>query len=136
MGRAFAKYFEDNRISPFSTPYEVRNDQDYIVKWYRETHDLHHVLTGYATDALGEMELQAFAWGNLGLRTSPFILFFAALLRPHGLPPIWKYSARLRDAYRRGKAARSLFSVRYEQSMEKTVDELRAALGIPVRAPG
>lgn len=131
VGRAFAQYFIDNKIQPFATPYEVRNDLDYVVKWYRETHDLHHVLTGYATDAIGEMEVQAFAWGNLGLRTSPFILFFAALLRPHGLPPIWKYSDRLRDAYERGKASKNLFSVRYEQFMEKTVDELRDALEIP-----
>lgn len=131
VGRAFAKYFEDNKLHPFSTPYELRNDQDYIVKWYRETHDLHHVLTGYTTDSLGEMELQAFAWGNLGLRTSRFILFFAALLRPHGLPPIWRYAARLRAAYRRGRASKNLFSVRYEQHMETTVDALRALLAIP-----
>jgi ubiquinone biosynthesis protein COQ4 len=134
VGRAFAKYFSDNKISPFSTPYEVRNDQDYVVKWYRETHDLHHVLTGYATDAIGEMELQAFAWGNLGLRTSQFILLVAALVRPHKLPPIWKYSDRLRDAYRRGKASKNLFSARYEQSMEKTLDQMRAELAIPPRA--
>lgn len=130
VGRAFAQYFIDNRIHPFSSPYEVRNDLDYVVKWYRETHDLHHVLTGYATDALGEMELQAFAWGNLGLRTSPFILFFAALLRPHHLPPIWRYSDRLRAAYRRGKASKSLLSVRYERSMAQPVEALRAALGL------
>lgn len=30
--------------------------------------DMVHVLTGYDTDALGEMELQAFALGNLQLR--------------------------------------------------------------------
>lgn len=134
VGRAFAQYFIDNKIQPFATPYEVRNDLDYVVKWYRETHDLHHVLTGYATDSMGEMELQAFVWGNLGLRTSPFILLFAALLRPHNLPAIWKYADRLRDAYARGKATKNLFSVRYERSMALTVEALRDALQIPPRA--
>ncbi len=131
VGRAFAQYFADNKIQPFDTPYEIRNDVDYLVKWYRETHDLHHVLTGYATDSLGEMELQAFVAGNLGLRTSLLILMFAAVLRPHGLPPIWKYSGRLRAAYRRGKQTENLFRVRYERFMEAPVDSLRAELKLP-----
>lgn len=131
VGHAFARYFADNGIAPFESPYEVRNDVDYLVKWYRETHDLHHVVTGYATDALGEMELQAFAMGNLGLRSSALILTFAAVLRPHGLPPIWKYVHRLRAAYRRGKATRRLFEVRYERFLEGPVQALRDALNIP-----
>ena len=44
LGNAFARYFSDNGIQPFESPYEVRNDVDYLVKWYRETHDLHHVV--------------------------------------------------------------------------------------------
>lgn len=131
VGRAFAEYFAQNKISPFSTPYEIRNDVDYLIKWYRETHDLHHILTGYSTDAVGEMEVQAFALGNLGFRVSVMILGFAALLRPHNLPPMWKYWARLKIAYRRGKASENLFKVRYEQHLESTVDTLRAALRIP-----
>jgi len=131
VGRAFAEYFAKNKIEPFSSPYEIRNEVDYLIKWYRETHDLHHVLTGYATDAVGEMELQAFALGNLGFRVSVMILGFAALLRPHGLPPMWKYWSRLEAAYRRGKASNNLFTVRYDQQLESTVEELRAALRIP-----
>lgn len=131
VGRAFAQYFADNKILPFESTFPVRNDTDYLVRWYRETHDLHHVLTGYATHALGEMELQAFAMGNLGLRTSAFILTFAALLRPHGLPAIWKYSRRLRKAYRRGKQSENLFNVRYERFFEAPVESLRQALRIP-----
>lgn len=131
VGRAFAAYFEQNKIEPFSTPYEIRNEVDYLIKWYRETHDLHHVLTGYAIDAVGEMEVQAFALGNLGFRVSMMILCFAALLRPHNLPPMWKYWDRLKVAYRRGKASENLFTVRYEQHFEATVESLRAKLRIP-----
>lgn len=131
VGRAFADYFVQNKIEPFSTPYEVRNDVDYLIKWYRETHDLHHILTGYATDAVGEMELQAFALGNMGFRVSVMILFFAALLRPHNLPPMWKYWSRLEAAHRRGKQSANLFQARYEQYLEASVESLRTALRIP-----
>ncbi|MDP1827465.1 MAG: Coq4 family protein [Archangium sp.] len=135
VGRAFAEYFVQNKIEPFSTPYVIRNDVDYLIKWYRETHDLHHVLTGYATDAVGEMELQAFALGNMGFRVSVMILCFAALLRPHNLPPMWKYWGRLKSAYRRGKASENLFDVRYDQYLEAKVEALQQALRIPPPAP-
>ena len=134
VGREFARYFEKNGIAPFESPYEVRNPVDYLVKWYRETHDLHHLLTGYATDSLGEMEVQAFVLGNLGLKSAALILFFAAVARPHGLPPIWKYTGKLRDAYRRGKASRNLFDVRYDRFLEEPVEALQTALHIPPAA--
>ena len=131
LGRAFAEYFAQNRIEPFSTPYEIRNEVDYLIKWYRETHDLHHILTGYSTDAVGEMEVQAFALGNMGFRVSVMILAFAALLRPHRLPPMWTYWDRLKLAWRRGKASKNLFDARYEQYLEQPVEALRRALEIP-----
>ncbi|OJH41714.1 Coq4 family protein [Cystobacter ferrugineus] len=130
LGNAFARYFSDNGISPFESPYEVRNDVDYLVKWYRETHDLHHVVTGYATDAVGEMELQAFVAGNLGLRTSILILLFAAVLQPHGLPPFWKYAGKLRAAYRRGQRSEKLIRIRYERFWAAPVDAVRRQLGL------
>jgi ubiquinone biosynthesis protein COQ4 len=135
MGHAFAQYFVDNRIKPFESGYQVRNDTDYLVKWYRETHDLHHVVTGYRTDALGEMELQAFMAANLGLRTSLVILMFAAVLRPHGLPPMWRYFDKLKAAHARGKASVSVLRLRYERLMEVPVEAVRAQLKLPPLAP-
>jgi len=135
LGNAFARYFSDNGIQPFESPYEVRNDVDYLIKWYRETHDLHHVVTGYRTDALGEMELQAFVAGNLGLRTSILILLFAAVLRPHGLPPFWKYVRKVRAAYRRGQQSEKLVRMRYERLWAAQVEAVRQQLRIPSLTP-
>ena len=131
VGRAYAQYYADNEILPFESPYEVRNDGDYLIKWYRETHDLHHIVTGYGTDPVGEMELQAFALGNLGFRHALFILTLTAVMRPLGIPPVWTYWSRLRAAYRRGKRAQNLFSVRYERYFGETVERLRGDLRIP-----
>lgn len=131
VGRAYAQYYVDNGILPFESPYEVKNDGDYLMKWYRETHDVHHIITEYGTDPVGEMEVQAFAMGNLGFRHSLFILTFTALLRPLGIAPISTYWRRLIAAYRRGKRTQNLFTVRYEQYFEEKVETLRADLKIP-----
>lgn len=131
LGHALAHYFEDNHLRPFASDWAVHGDAEFLVRWYRETHDLHHVLTGYGTDAVGEMELQAFMAGNLGLRTSAVILGFAAVLRPHGLPPIWRYSHRLRAAFERGRAARRLITARYDRLLDAPLEAVRAQLHIP-----
>lgn len=74
LGHEFVGYFRRNGIDPFVSDFPIRSDVDYLSKRYRETHDLFHVITGYGTDELGEMELQAFVFGNLGLRQAAFIL--------------------------------------------------------------
>jgi ubiquinone biosynthesis protein COQ4 len=128
LGRALARYYQDNGILPFETPYPTHKDVDYLIKRYRETHDLVHVLTDYGTDALGEMELQAFAAGNLGLRTSVMILVFAAILMPHGLPPVWKYAGKLWAAYRRGRASKNILRPYYERYFSWSLDDARSAI--------
>ena len=131
VGHAYAQYYAVNGLLPFESRYEVRDDVDYLIKWYRETHDLHHIVTAYGTDPIGEMELQAFAAGNLGFRHALFIVAVAGLLPPVRVTPIWAYWNRLKEAYRRGKRSRNLFAVRYDRYFERPVETLRADLQIP-----
>lgn len=130
LGQIWAQYYYDNGIMPFESPYNIRNDFDFMVTWYRETHDLHHIFTGYGTDEIGEMELQAFILGNLKLNQSIFILFFAALLRPRGLPPIWKYYDKLKAAYKRGKETNNIINVRYDLLFSEPIENLYKELNI------
>lgn len=130
FGHAVARYFRDNGITPFETTFPIRNDLDYISKRYRETHDFVHVLTGYATDVAGEMEVQAFALGNLGIRSPVLIISFATLLNPiedDPIPPLRTYARRLRRAHRRGARSPSLLRFAYEQHWESSLAELQAA---------
>lgn len=137
LGREFVRYFEVNGIEPFVSAFPVESDVDYLSKRYRETHDIFHVITGYATDELSEMELQAFVLGNLGLRQAILILAFSVPRHfPQlGLRGIRPYVRRLRAAYRRGKQSRELLSVRYEQLWEQPVSQLAAQLCAPASSP-
>lgn len=137
LGRALARYYLDNRLSPFASRYQVRDEVEYLAKRYREVHDVLHVVTGYGTDPLSELELQAFVFGNIGLRQCLLILTMTALLRPMGTPWVWTYADRLLTAYRRGRASKNVaVQPRYEHHWTSTVEEVRQLIGLaPLPAP-
>lgn len=136
LGHEFVGYFRRNGIDPFVSDFPIRSDVDYLSKRYRETHDLFHVITGYGTDELGEMELQAFVFGNLGLRQAAFILLLSLphQVRTMGLREMPEYFRRLRAAYRRGRRSREMLSVRYENLWEQPVAALAESLCAPMAA--
>ncbi|MCY1078072.1 Coq4 family protein [Archangium lansingense] len=134
LGHEFARYYRDNKIFPFETTLELENDIHFISKRYRETHDLLHVLTGYGTDVVGEMELQAYVLGNLGLRTTAFVLLngtIGLLKTPQSSIGRSEYLQRLWAAFRRGRASPQFLSVRFEDHWETPVATLRARLCAP-----
>ncbi|MDC0720743.1 Coq4 family protein [Nannocystis bainbridge] len=133
LGHEFVRYFRANGIQPFVTSFPVENDVDYLGKRYRETHDLFHVITGYSTDELGEMELQAFVFGNLGVPSAALVLVFSTALRVRrdGVRGFGAYLGRLRAAYRRGRRSRELLSVAYERLWDQPVAVLSAHLCAP-----
>ncbi|WP_375772144.1 ubiquinone biosynthesis protein COQ4 [Archangium gephyra] len=134
LGREFARYFRDNKISPFETTLELKNDADYLAKRYRETHDLMHLLTGYGTDVVGEMELQAYALGNLGIRIAVLILLFGTLeqLRaPQAGVRRSEYLRRVKAAYHRGREAPLFLDFWFEDHWETPVATLSERLCAP-----
>jgi ubiquinone biosynthesis protein COQ4 len=134
LGHEFARYFRDNKISPFETTLELKNDIDFIGKRYRETHDVLHLMTGYATDVVGEMELQAYALGNLGIRTAVLILLFGTLEHfkvPQSGVGRAEYLRRLKAAYQRGRASKQFLDFWFEHHWETPVATLSARLCAP-----
>lgn len=136
LGHELARYYRDNKISPFDTTLELKSDIDYIGKRYRETHDLLHVLTGYGTDVVGEMELQAYVLGNLGIHTSKLILLVGTLgqlKEPQTGVARSEYLRRVRAAYQRGRAAPLFLDFWFEHHWETPVTTLRERLCIPAK---
>ena len=130
LGRSLALYFEHNGFPPFDTDQPTETDSDYLSKRYRETHDCYHVITEYKTDDMGEMELQAFVMGNLGIRSGWVITVLAYL--PVGA---WKYRFHplryirlLRAAYKRGAQARPFLEFPFEDHWETPVSDVRALM--------
>ncbi|MFY0524399.1 Coq4 family protein [Archangium gephyra] len=134
LGHDYARYYRDNKISPFETTLELKNDVDFITKRYRETHDLMHLVTGYGTDVVGEMELQAYVLGNLGLPAALLIVLvgtLAQLKAPQSGVSRSEYLRRVKAAYQRGRAAPLFLDFWFEHHWETPVAMVRARLCTP-----
>src|SRR5262245_57565268 len=91
-----------------------------------QAHDLHHLLTGYGTDLLGEAELGAWELGT-GLRDRSAVRY---AIRVFGfmLP---RFATRLRTAFVRGRRCRNLLGRALDDAMlSRTVAEVRGELGL------
>ncbi|WP_052519373.1 Coq4 family protein [Archangium violaceum] len=134
LGHTFARYFREQGLTPIDTLTPPKNDAQYVATRLRETHDLHHMVTGYGTDVLGEMELQAFTLGNLHLRTSLLILLQSgkASQQVPGFDAA-QYARKLWTAFRRGSQSRQLASFRWEDHWATPLAMLREQLVAPAR---
>ena len=100
------------------------------------THDLHHVVTGYATNVVGEAEIGAWeiASGCAGFAAAWILNLFALALGLASDPAAtWR-------AFLRGRRTRNLYRAAYDDALlAARVGEVRARLGLDAassRSPG
>jgi ubiquinone biosynthesis protein Coq4 len=137
LGRGFGDFLVGNGLDPedIEVIAVVKKDFDYVRAHLRETHDVWHVATGFATDVAGELGLQAF---YLAQFRAPLALM---LLTVGQLNTLF-YAMDDRDARMRaivrgwllGKRARSLFGYRWAESWHRPLADVRRELGIDVEA--
>jgi hypothetical protein len=94
-------------------------------------HDLHHVVTGFGTDLVGEAEISAWELRR-GLRgLGPFVRVIVVGVTLFGLLGV--APRRTVRAWKASRSGGSLFQTRrgYEELLSMTVGELRRELGVP-----
>ena len=113
---------------------QLENDAERA--WLRtridSAHDLRHVVTGYRTDDWGEFCLQSFRFGQTrhvgSLILSLFGLLSVRFRRRGAVLRSWQ------EAYRRGRDAKLLDLVLWENAFDQPLSTVRAALGLhPVK---
>lgn len=124
VGRGYAEFFDPEDVSPLPPASPPRTAGQFLCRRMRECHDLHHLLTGYATDFVGEHELQAFQFGNVGTPSSLFALF-TSMTKPCGMRRL-PYLRRLWRAWRQGRASPPMHLIPWEQHWDSHVRELRS----------
>jgi ubiquinone biosynthesis protein Coq4 len=87
-----------------------------------ENHDAIHAILDYDTSDQGEMEVQAFLWGNDASSFAGHILFvWGGLMQPE------QWSA-MRRALRRGRAARPIEEARLPARLHEPIADIRREL--------
>jgi ubiquinone biosynthesis protein COQ4 len=131
LGREYARFLDAHGITPDAFA-ELPKVGDPRVAWtmlrLRQTHDLWHVLTGYAPDIRGELLLQAFTYAQL---RAPSALVLAVLGTLRHVGPSPAFVRELRRAFRRGTATAPLATFRWEEHWATPLSELRRLLACP-----
>ena len=109
----------------FSVPNPPRH------RWAIRLHDLHHVATGYGTDAVGEGEISAWecrrGLRSLGLYVGTIVVggvLLGLVVAPRRTVRTWRKSGRWPSLFR-------LSEYSYEDLLAMTIGELRGLLGVP-----
>lgn len=115
------------KIGPIPFAFPNTKSRKHLV----QAHDLHHLLTGYATDLIGEAELGAWELGT-GLRDRSAVRY---AIRVFGfmLP---RFPGRLRTAFVRGRRGQNLLGRDLDDAtLARTVADLRRELGLDRPVP-
>lgn len=119
----------DFHLGPIPCPFPNTKSRIRAVK----VHDLHHILTGYRTDTIGELEIAAWELGA-GCKD-----YFAAWFLNLGGMAAGMLSAPVRTfrAFVRGRRTQSLYGRDLDELLRLTVAEMRAATNVdaPAAAP-
>ncbi len=126
LGGAYARHLDDHGLDPdlFQPPPGLPEVPRYLAQRLRQTHDIWHVLTGYAPDVAGELALQGFTFAQLRMPSS----FLVATLGTAFKAP--SEARRVWDGYQRGRDAAFLPVVRFEGLWDRPLAALRQELGI------
>ncbi len=125
----YSEPWVDFKLGPLPLPFPNTAGRIAAVKF----HDLHHVLTGYETNATGEFEISA--W-ELGAGCAKFP---AAWVINHGglVSGLIAAPRRIIAAYVRGRRSRSLYGETFEPLLDQKVGEMRERfIGAGSRATG
>lgn len=144
FGRAYLAFLEENGFQAMALlelqkQVEAHWDAeegvprlDPVRDWFRErfllAHDLHHVLTGYGTDDVGEATLLAFTLAQAPGRGQALLSVGAAFeVRRHLGWSFFGYDFR---AWRRGRRAARLAAAPWEELLPLRLESVRHLLGI------
>jgi hypothetical protein len=124
----YAAPWVDFKLGPIPMPFPNTPGRVRAVRY----HDLHHVLTGYATDTLGEFEISA--W-ELGAGCKDFLAAWQLNLGGLAAGAV-SIPRRTFRAFVRGLRSSSLYGSDFEALLDRTVGEVRAESGVdqPVEA--
>lgn len=136
LGGAYARHLDDNGITADYQAAATRHvddpDMAYLMRRFRQTHDVWHALLGLGIAGHEEVVIHAFSWGQLRLPVSALVVGFGAL-KHIVLERRWGALRHgLREAYEVGRDAAPLLEVVWEDQWEVPIAQVRERFGVRV----
>lgn len=146
LGHAYRAFMVDNDlVEELAAGYRIFHDRlradgqlarmppelEYKVLRGFQTHDLHHVLTGYPATPLGELAVQAFGLAQLDFPYAAMwiavVTAHMALVDPYLIKPAMD---AITDGWSYGRSARNIQFVKFELSLDEPLDHMRMNYGL------
>jgi ubiquinone biosynthesis protein COQ4 len=134
LGAHYVRHLDRYDLSADSQASAVTHVDDleiaYLMRRFRQTHDVWHALLDLGTAGHEEVIVHAFSWGQLRLPVSALVLVFGTL-KHIVLEARWgALRHALTEAYALGRDAAPLLPVYWERRWSEPVDAVRAQLGL------
>lgn len=130
FGGAYARHLDNNGITADYQAAATRHvddpDMAYLMRRFRQTHDVWHALLGIGITGHEEVLIHWFSYGQLRLPVSALIMVFGSM-KHIVLEKRWDALRHsMMEAYRAGRDAEPLMPVYWEDLWERPLDEVRA----------
>jgi ubiquinone biosynthesis protein COQ4 len=139
LGREYMRHLDDNQLSALSQAAGTQHiddpDMAYLMRRFRQTHDLWHALLALGVAGHEEVIIHAFSWGQCRLPVSAMVVFFGTI-KHIVLEQRWSTLRHaLLEAYRIGRDAAPLLPVYWEEQWSDPIDLVRARYRIEPCTP-
>lgn len=134
LGRVYVERQLEHGITPrplLSTEV-IACDSVYINHRLRETHDIAHVITGFGTDRLGELGLQAFSIAQYREPLAVMLVFGGIVKTLYEQSPLDPLLSSVCLGLTLGINAQCLLAQKFEESWELPLAVWRERIGIPL----
>jgi len=129
LGNIYANQLISLNLSPddLLPKGEINTDTDYIQLRARQTHDIIHVITGFKTDEIGEISLQAFNLAQFKSPVAALIIFGGILtvLKRKGKHDMEELLDAITKGFALGRGSTILITQKLEEEWSSEIDELR-----------
>jgi ubiquinone biosynthesis protein Coq4 len=132
LGQVFAEHCHNRGLNPNLVDVPLEDETDWLLSHLFRTHDIWHVMTGWANDEIGEVGLAGFYCGQL--RSPPFFIFLYSLIM---LKRVLRKDQQIDDfirafcaGYDSGRQASPLFGVNWADHWSTPLTEIRKNFSI------
>jgi len=134
LGGAYARHLDTNKLSADYQAAATRHVDDpdlaYLMRRFRQTHDVWHTLLGIGIAGHEEVLIHWFSFGQLQLPVSAMIMLFGSM-KHIVLERRWNAIRHsMMEAYRAGRDAAPLMPVYWEDLWERPLDDVRHAYNV------